>query len=664
VTFKATGNGTAKLSGTPAAGTGGVYVIEISAMNGISPPATQTFTLTVEQQPAITSAANAAFPIGLNDSFTVTTSGFPRATLTQTGSLPSGVSFTDNGDGTATLTGTPAAGTGGTYTLHITAANGIGTNGTQTFTLTVAQAPTINLPPDVIFETGKHNSFPITTVSDSPATTTLTLRGKLPTGISFIRGKNGTATLSGTPADNAGGAYTVTITASNGVVRTSQTLTLTVQQQPAITSADATTFAIGQSNTFTIKTSGFPTATLTEIGNLPSTLTFTDNHDGTATLSGTPLSGSGKTYQLTITADNGIGTSATQSFTLTLDQGPTFTSSDAFAFTAGQSASFSITTSPGMPATTKLTETGKLPAGVSFTPGTNGTARLSGKPAANSGGVYALTLTASNGSVRINQTFTLRVDQAPAVVSANTASFAVGQTGSFIIKTAGFPLAALGENGGLPSGVGFMDNGDGTATLFGTPAAGTTGAYHLTITAGNGVGSKATQNFTLIVNQAPILTSAASATFMRGQPGSFTVATTGLPMPILTETGNLPRGLKWLPGKGTLTLSGKPAATTRGIYTFIITAADGMFPAAFQLFTVTIIPDTALTSTTINGGSGNNQITVSNLTVPVQSLSLNSRGSSNTYTLDNIGTDVAALCVNGEARELPRYKSRAASRSR
>ena len=51
-----------------------------------------------------------------------TTAGFPAATtLTETGALPAGVTFTDNGDGTATLAGTPAAGTGGTYPLTITA---------------------------------------------------------------------------------------------------------------------------------------------------------------------------------------------------------------------------------------------------------------------------------------------------------------------------------------------------------------------------------------------------------------------------------------------------------------------------------------------------------------------------------------------------------------
>ena len=50
------------------------------------------------------------------------------------------MTFTDNGDGTATLSGTPAAGTGGTYPITITATNGVSPDATQTFTLTVDQA--------------------------------------------------------------------------------------------------------------------------------------------------------------------------------------------------------------------------------------------------------------------------------------------------------------------------------------------------------------------------------------------------------------------------------------------------------------------------------------------------------------------------------------------
>jgi hypothetical protein len=62
--------------------------------------------------------------------------------ITHTGALPTGVSFTDNNDGTASLAGTPAAGTGGAYPLTITANNGVTPDANQSFILTVFEVPT------------------------------------------------------------------------------------------------------------------------------------------------------------------------------------------------------------------------------------------------------------------------------------------------------------------------------------------------------------------------------------------------------------------------------------------------------------------------------------------------------------------------------------------
>jgi hypothetical protein len=99
--------------------------------------ATQSFTLTVDAAPAITSATAPPSPWGAPESFTVTTTGTPTAALSESGPLPTGVTFTDNGDGTATLAGTPAAGTSGVYTITIDASNGVAPDASQTFTLTV-----------------------------------------------------------------------------------------------------------------------------------------------------------------------------------------------------------------------------------------------------------------------------------------------------------------------------------------------------------------------------------------------------------------------------------------------------------------------------------------------------------------------------------------------
>ena len=94
--------------------------------------------LTVNQAPAITSTNSTTFTVGISGSFTVTATGYPAPTFTVTaGNLPSGVTLSSGG----VLSGTPAAGTGGSYPITITAANGISPAATQSFTLTVTAMP-------------------------------------------------------------------------------------------------------------------------------------------------------------------------------------------------------------------------------------------------------------------------------------------------------------------------------------------------------------------------------------------------------------------------------------------------------------------------------------------------------------------------------------------
>jgi LPXTG-site transpeptidase (sortase) family protein len=86
------------------------------------------------------------FNVGSAGSFTVTTIGVPTVSaITMSGSLPAGVTFTDNLDGTAVLSGIPSAGANGVYILTFTATNGVLPDAIQAFTLTVDQA----LPPTI-----------------------------------------------------------------------------------------------------------------------------------------------------------------------------------------------------------------------------------------------------------------------------------------------------------------------------------------------------------------------------------------------------------------------------------------------------------------------------------------------------------------------------------
>src|SRR5262249_33682931 len=172
---------------------------------------------------------------------------------------------------------------------------------------------------------------------------------------------------------------------------------------------------------------------------------------------------------------------------------PIFTSGPAAAFTVGSLGTFTITTS-ATPAVTAITRSsGSLPSGLTFTDNGNGTATLTGTPDPGTSGGHALAFTAANGGPPVTQPFVLSVQQAASITRGAAVTFAVGSFGTFTVTTTGLPIPALLAAGALPGGVTFVDNGNGTATLSGTPAGGSGGIYPLALTAVNGVGLPCTQ---------------------------------------------------------------------------------------------------------------------------------------------------------------------------
>jgi hypothetical protein len=83
---------------------GTAYGGTLSAWVNLGTGATETLTEAVA--PTITSASAATSNVGAAFSFTVTTTGTPAPALTESGALPTGLTFKDNGNGTATMSGT------------------------------------------------------------------------------------------------------------------------------------------------------------------------------------------------------------------------------------------------------------------------------------------------------------------------------------------------------------------------------------------------------------------------------------------------------------------------------------------------------------------------------------------------------------------------------
>jgi len=318
------------LSGTPASGTGGAYPITFTAANGVGTNATQNFMLTVTQSGCtpvispsgtyVTDLTFANFNVSSDVTRTLDAAVSPACTTTAatyiettatgqhganesyTGAIPNGAAITEtmyvaNSSGSRYL---DLAIFNQNYT-HYGVIYGI--NPTTCATTQSVQADTA---------TG-HWTLPGTPLM----LTQVTVGGIAWCQIQFSVIPESSATGLNvyinydTSSTGGGGSY-----AGNGTSGMKfWGEAIQVAAAPAITSASIAAFTIGTASTFSVTATGTPTPTLSETGALPSGVTF---NAATGVLSGTPVAGTSGTYQITFTAQNGVGTNATQSFTLTI----------------------------------------------------------------------------------------------------------------------------------------------------------------------------------------------------------------------------------------------------------------------------------------------------------------------------------------------------------
>ena len=575
-----------------------VLLLSAAAMAGVSP--------------AITSASHYTFYAGVDDTFDITTDGFAgtKKIIECAGFLPYGLSFYNDVDsGTAKISGAAYTGQPGDYSLTITVWNDFEQQVTQEFTLTVyEEAPALSCPDNGAFVVGTWGWLDM--AATGVPTPSFGYRGTLPSGLYFADGSNGTAQIYGSPDAGAAGLYSITVTAGNGVSTVEQDIGLTVNEAPTITSEDYVRFGVDCPSYFTVTTNGFPTPVIDCTGTLPNGIYFYYSGGGTASIGGTPdHQAAAGDYHITLTASNGIGLDAIQDFTVTIyDQAPTFTDTAYCAtFTVGDNDGWFFAYANGYPFPRITCDA--PPAGLYFADDTNGCAHILGTPAAGTGGLYSLTITATNRVGSDTREVALIVNEAPAVTNLDNATFIEGVPGEFTFTTTGYPKPGIASVGSLPNGVSLVDNGDGTATLSGTPAALTAGDYpldyHTAITATNGVDPAATQDFTLTVNPLPTISSDDHCTFTVGTEGTFDVVY--IHAWGIVCSGDLPSGVIF---NGFLDdtigrFRGTPDPGTGGVYNVTLTTSGPYLPVT-QAFTLTVNEAVAITThptdRTVNAG--------------------------------------------------------------
>jgi formylmethanofuran dehydrogenase subunit D len=216
---------------------------------------------------------------------------------------------------------------------------------------------------------------------------------------------------------------------------------------------------------------------------------------------------------------------------------------------------------------------------------------LSGTP--TSVGTYGpVTITATNLAGSSQQVFSLVVGAdvtpvAPLITSTAPTNGAIGSLFSYKISSTGIPKPTISVSGN-PDWLILNDT-----TLSGTPAA--SGVFGpITITATNILGS-VQQTFSITVPSAPSFTSPALTTATANSQYTYTIITSGLPVPDLSISGNP----GWLTLNGNILGGIPPAVGTFGPMTITATNTEGTDQQVFSII-VSSIPQ--ITSTPVATG--------------------------------------------------------------
>jgi hypothetical protein len=322
---------------TPDVGFAGDLTVPVVVNDGTDDSNTFNLTVTVNDTlnhtPGFTSAPVIDADEGVEYSYAVTTADadlgeIPAITAP---TLPAWLTFTNNGDGTASLSGTPGAGDAGDHDVVLRASDGIAATD-QIFTITVTGIPDPNNPP-------AFDSTPVTAATEGTAYLyeaeasdadgdTLTMTAPtLPAWLTFSDNGDGTATLMGTPGAGDAGDHDVSVVVSDGTGMAEQEFVITVSaitpppnNAPAFTSTAVIDASEGTTYTYDITTSDADAGdelTITA-ATLPDWLTVNDNGDGTAALTGTPAAGDVGDHDVSLEVSDGADT-AVQEFTITVE---------------------------------------------------------------------------------------------------------------------------------------------------------------------------------------------------------------------------------------------------------------------------------------------------------------------------------------------------------
>jgi hypothetical protein len=450
------------------------YTCSVASVNAIGSTSSGTAMVTPTNgaiAPGFTSPNSATFTVGSAGTFTVAATGVPAPTLSRSGTLPQGVTFTP---GTGVLAGTPPLGTAGTYPQTFTASNAVPPNAVQSFTLTIARAAQTITFGAIADQTLNSARVPLTATSSSGL------------AVSYTSNTPAVCTIVGTTINKAA-AGTCTVTANqagnaNYLAATAAMQSFAIVASGIDSAQGGNDWANGggflQFNACDTCHGATPTGARLNAANSPSFINwiFTNNFAANHSPGPFPLPPN-TTQQEELAAY--IGT-----------------------FVAGTNpvnASVLHNTSTGVPLPNITLNTGTLTSIQIVTPPTKGTIFMSGTtaiftPFTGQSGQDSFTyrgIGPAGSTDTRTATVIIALPSVPAITSGSSAGGTTGTPFSFNLAATNAPT--LYGATGLPPGL-FINTS--TGQIYGTPTA--LGVYSVAISAGN-AGGTGTATLTLTI---------------------------------------------------------------------------------------------------------------------------------------------------------------------
>ncbi len=605
-------DGTGTFSWTPTFTDQGTYNLTFTASDDSLATDSEAITITVNQinQPPVLDPIGPQSVIEGNTlNFTVTATDIDGQIPTLGGApIPTGATYVDNGNGTATFNWPTTFNDAGVYNVNFTAIDDSGSIDNEVVSISVIDAgnqpPVFDPQADTTVAEGGTVVFTVS-ATDPEGTTPTFSSLPLPANASLVDNFNGTATVTFNPDFTQRGSYPFTLFAiDGGSARDTLVVTVTVTGVNVVPVLSAIGPQGGDENTLisfavTATDDNGTNPTLTAVP-LPTGASFVDNGDGTGLFTWTPTFADQGAYPITFTATDDSLTTDSEVVTVTVNQinlPPVLAAIGNQAGPEGQLLTFNVSASDP-DGTIPTLSTTALPTGASFVDNLDGTGTFTWTPTLADSGNYALTITATDDSLATSsEAITIRIDQVnqtPVLTPIGNRTVNENVLLSFTVSASDADgviptLTALP----LPTGASFVDNLDGTGTFSWTPTFDDSGAYAITFTATDDSLTTASELITITVNninQPPVLDPIGPQGGIEGSTVSFTVTASDPDntIPLLTAAP-LPTGATFTDNlNGTGTFSWPTTFNDAGSYPITFSAIDDSAITDIEVVVVSI----------------------------------------------------------------------------